>query len=230
MITLKSSKSHVHRSINVFFIEIIIALLFFSVSGAVILKIFAAADHRSRKSASLEKVILTAQSISEVYSATGDLKKSMETVFGGNYNTYDTILLNSDCELDDSGGITLVTAQSRTELRSGVISRLTLVFSSEKTELYSVSCAAYIPSGEIKAQNENVSGTSSDTSSEGVSATSSENISDTSSEGASETSSENVSDTSSEGVSETSSENISDTSSESFSQTSSDNRGGEPLE
>lgn len=199
MRTLRPLKSYVHRPINVFFVEVIIALLFFSISGAVILKIFAVADHRSRKSASLEKVILTAQSISEVYSSTGDLKKSMETVFGGSYNTYDTILLNSDCQLDDNGKITLVTAQSRTELKGGVISRLTLVFSSENTELYSVSCAAYIPSGELK----NLSSQSVDNTSSGILETNSGNVFDTASANESDITSSVVS----ENVSETS-ENI----------------------
>lgn len=147
MRTLKSIRANIRRPANVFFVEVIISLLFFSISGAVILQVFAAAEHRSRKSAELGKVILTAQSIAEIYSSTGDLQKSMETVFGEGYNTYDSLVLNSECEIDDNGSINLVTAESRTNLSGGDISRLTLVFSTENTELYSISCAAYIPKG-----------------------------------------------------------------------------------
>lgn len=52
-------QSKVHR--NAFFVEILAAILFFSISMTVILQLFAAADRKSRESAELTMAVLLAQ-------------------------------------------------------------------------------------------------------------------------------------------------------------------------
>ena len=65
-------KKSTERPLNLFFIEMIISLLFFSISGAVILSVFAGADKKSRAGETLESIIVFSQSVAEVYSLNGD--------------------------------------------------------------------------------------------------------------------------------------------------------------
>ena len=81
MISLKTVNKGVRRPINLFLAEIIIALLFFSISGAVILQVFAAADIKSRKSGELESVIICAQTLAEAYSESGNIVTAAKIVW-----------------------------------------------------------------------------------------------------------------------------------------------------
>ncbi len=140
------------RPVNLFFTEIILALLFFSISAAVILKIFASADRLSRVSSEKENAMICAQSIAESYSQCGDVGDALKTVFsetadfaesGGEY----TLLLDEKCKLSAYGGVQLKLSEDREKTTAGVLSRLTLTFETENEELYSLDCSAYIPSG-----------------------------------------------------------------------------------
>ena len=149
MIALKTFGNGKRRPINLFFTEIIIALLFFSISGAVILQVFAKADMKSRQSAELEKVILFAQTFAEAYSQSGDFGKAAELVPGASISEisgeYDD---PSHMELILEGGrVHMKAAEEHTSTDAGVLSELNMVFISDEKEVYSMSCAAYIPSG-----------------------------------------------------------------------------------
>lgn len=146
MSTLKAFGGGKRRPINLFFTEIIIALLFFSISGAVILKVFSSADLKSRESARLERVIVFAQSFAEAYSESGSVSKSAELVLGKGYsvgedNADGTVLLL------ENGSVNMRTVENRTMTGAGELSELTMTFTAEGGEIYSLNCSAYIRSG-----------------------------------------------------------------------------------
>ncbi len=121
---------------NLFLTEMIIALLFFCISGAVILKVFAGADRKSQESARLERVVILAQSIAEAYSVYGDADKAAECVGLEQLNTSIS---------DQSGEIVLKTTQSSSETNAGELRTLRMVFSYGDKEIYSLDCSSYIP-------------------------------------------------------------------------------------
>lgn len=140
------------RPVNLFFTELIIALLFFSISGAVILNVFAAADRRSRSNAEKENAMICAQSIAETYSETGTADKALKMVFSqapefdessGAYS----MRLDSYCRPAADGKIVMSAAEERVKTESGELSDLTVSFSNGDEELFSLVCSAYIPNG-----------------------------------------------------------------------------------
>lgn len=140
------------RPINLFFTELILALLFFSISGAVILKVFASADRRSHANAEKENVMICAQSIAEIYSETADADEALKTVFlqapeyDGGRGVY-TMRLDSYCRPAADGSLTMSAAEEREKTASGELSELTLSFSNGERELFSLVCSAYRPDG-----------------------------------------------------------------------------------
>ena len=140
------------RPINLFFTELIIALLFFSISGAVILNVFVTADKRSRSNAEKENAMICAQSIAETYSETGNADEALKTVFSqppefdGSSGVY-TIRLDSYCRPAADGKIILTAGEERDKTASGELSDLTISFSNGEEELFSLVCSAYIPNG-----------------------------------------------------------------------------------
>lgn len=71
------------------------ALLFFVISFAVIIRVFAAADGLERKSRRRVKAALCAQSIAEAYSVSGDTGTALRLVFGEDIPG-DSVSLDSD--------------------------------------------------------------------------------------------------------------------------------------
>lgn len=68
--------------LNLFFVEMIIVLMFFSIASAVILNAFAASGRLSRESGRLERMSFCAQSAAEIFSETGSLSETAEKLFG----------------------------------------------------------------------------------------------------------------------------------------------------
>ena len=140
------------RPINLFFTELIIALLFFSISGAVILNVFVTADKRSRSNAEKENAMICAQSIAETYSETGNAREALKIVFSQfpeldeNSGAY-IMRLDSYCRPAPGGKIIMSAEETREKTASGVLSDLTVSFSSGDEELFSLVCSAYIPDG-----------------------------------------------------------------------------------
>ena len=135
---------------NLFFIELIIILLFFSFSAAVILSVFAAADYRQRRSDMIEKAVICSQSLAEVFSVTGDFIETAEIVFGEtNEEFYDNtaeIHLDNDMKPCDNGKITLFMQQKHTETEAGRLSSLEFEFRTSEGNLFSpVICESYFP-------------------------------------------------------------------------------------
>lgn len=158
MIALKATNTK-RRPVNLFFTELIIALLFFSISGAVILKVFAAADKRTRENAQKERAIICAQSIAEVYSELGNAEAALKTVFSDSVKLEDagdgfSIKLDGDLSPALDGGVVLKASEQREKTASGELSTLTVSFNSENGELYELVCTAYLSENKaLKASN-----------------------------------------------------------------------------
>lgn len=129
------------RPLNLFFIEIIIALLFFSISGAVIMKVFAVADGKTRKSALLEEVVITAQSIAELYCCGNDAKTAVRQALGD-----DHVGDLSAVPVED-GKVILSVSERRESADAGEMRRLSMTFTLDGSEIYSLECSKYVPGG-----------------------------------------------------------------------------------
>lgn len=130
------------KPINLFLVEIIIALLFFSISGAVIMKVFAVADAKSRRSALLEEVMVVAQSIAESYSCNGDANAAVRDAAG--------IIVYEDLSAVPLNGGTVIMSvlESRVASGAGELCGLSIEFTMEGSEIYSLNCSTYFPGGE----------------------------------------------------------------------------------
>lgn len=128
-----------------FFIELLISLMFFSISGAVILRVFAAAHISSQQTVLRENAVLCAQCIAEAYSVSADLQTACEQVFGQSPDGM-TVQLDDDFRPTKiAPEVTLVLSEEKIEAPAGTLCRLSMNFSYEGNELYALSCAAYSP-------------------------------------------------------------------------------------
>lgn len=143
---------------NLFFIELIIVLLFFSVSGAVVLGMFAQADSLEHKTSLAERAIIEVQSIAEIYSHSGDIDKALDTVFGRGYSI--TIQENRHfvCLDEDMhplmtpearvnyGRLFIRAYETRTKGECGELCELEIrIMFTDDTEFYSQKSSVYIP-------------------------------------------------------------------------------------
>ena len=138
---MKYDNSGRRKPMNLFFIEIIIALLFFSISGAVIMKVFAAADAKTRRSGLLEETVITAQSIAELYSCDGDADAAVKKAAGvSDYDDLSSVPL-------EGGRVILSVSESSENYGAGEVRKLTMVFRMDGEEIYSLNCSAYMHGG-----------------------------------------------------------------------------------
>ena len=136
------------RRANLFFIELIIALLFFSISAVIILRVFAAADNKQKTAALTEKSIICAQSLAEVYSTSGNVGISIAEVFGssGDMSNFE-LMLDEDMALAENDAAVKLTMQETvlSDNAAGRLTELRMMFSTGEAELYSLTCTAYVP-------------------------------------------------------------------------------------
>lgn len=128
------------------FAEMTIALLFFVISFAVMIRVFAAADGLERRAQRREKAVLCAQSIAEAYSVSGNTGTALRLVFGEDMPQGD-ITLNSELVPEDNGEITLSLSEEKEDTAAGTYSTLSIRFGYSGEELFSLDCGAYIPRG-----------------------------------------------------------------------------------
>lgn len=161
MTVLKRLKVKTKRMpLNLFFIELIIILLFLSISGAVILKLFASADLIEEKNFLTGHAVMNVQSLSEMYAGTGDMRKASDALFGSGWYTEDcdgviTICLDNEMKpllTEDArrnyGRVNIVLDETRTEGNCGVLCCMTgkvYLLGEGNKEVYSQVCSAYIP-------------------------------------------------------------------------------------
>lgn len=137
---------------NLFMAEMIMAMLFFSISGAVILSVFAAADGKMRRCVQNDSILLCAQSCAEAYSLNGDAVEMVEIVFGSGAWVSDGALqipLNTQCGLSDSGEIMLTVTETENVTDAGTLHTAELLFTHDGETLQRLECSAYIPTGEV---------------------------------------------------------------------------------
>lgn len=134
---------------NLFFLELLIVLLFFSLSAAIILQVFTAADRKQRLGETTESVIVCAQSVAECYSVTGDIEETVLRVFGTDVSIEDGIAilrLNGELIPSEDGVIDLVLTQKDTRVsKAGVLSYIDIEFRHGEEELFAMECSAYTP-------------------------------------------------------------------------------------
>lgn len=76
----KSRSSITH--INSFFVEIIIVILFFSISSAIIVQVFAEAFSKNEQATKLNNAILIAESVANVFSENASLEETINELYG----------------------------------------------------------------------------------------------------------------------------------------------------
>ena len=150
MIVLERMKKKAQlRPANLFFVELMCVLLFFSISAAIILQVFAAADNKQKLGSLTEKTMICAQSLAESYSVTGDLSETVKQVFGEETDSSVkvlTIALDSELKTTDEAVVTLKLSEiSETLTEAGRFSRLQMDFTAGETTLFSLCSSAYIP-------------------------------------------------------------------------------------
>ncbi|MDE5860488.1 MAG: type II secretion system GspH family protein [Oscillospiraceae bacterium] len=145
---------------NLFFLEMIIVLMFFSIAAAVILRSFAASDDLARSSRRLENMAFCAQSAAEIYSETGSISDIAETLFGkGDLQILSidlqegslgelTVPMTSGCEYSEHDPeLFMKMAESTEEYAGGSLKTLNISFEDEDGEvLYNITAGAYIRS------------------------------------------------------------------------------------
>lgn len=131
----------------------VISLLFFSISGAVILRVFAAADLRSRESLLTEKAAVIAQSCAEAYSVKKDAKTAIEQAAGEPCSDMGGGRYTVEFTGEDSAlsGVTLYANETRTEYTAGTMLDMTLVFAVSGADsedgFFTLSFGTYVPGG-----------------------------------------------------------------------------------
>lgn len=143
---------------NLFFLEMIIVLLFFSIAAAVILRSFAASDKLARSSRRLENMAFCAQSAAELYSGSGSLGDTADTLFGnGDWQILCidmqegsaavlTVPVTDRCEYSPQGTeLFMEMAEITEEYAGGKLKTLNISFK-DKDEgvLYEITAGAYI--------------------------------------------------------------------------------------
>lgn len=132
------------RPQNLFFVELIMALLFFALSSAVILQVFAAAHTRQQQSTLTERAVICGQSIAEAYSVSGETELAMFAVFGERLGG-ETFALDDELKLAANGEVTLSLTEERVISAAGTLKWLNVSFSTEDGQLYAQRSAAYFP-------------------------------------------------------------------------------------
>ena len=134
------------KTANLFYIELIIALMFFALASAAILNVFFAADKRQKLSTMTERSVICAQSLAEAYSVSGDIQFALENTFGSGVEADGgRIMLNDTFFPDSSGSVLLVLSERSEATQAGVVKHLDMSFTSGQSLLYSLSCCAYLP-------------------------------------------------------------------------------------
>lgn len=138
--------------LNLFLLEMIIVLLFFSIASAVILKAFVTADRISAENIRLERMAFCAQSAAESFSSTTDLAETAEAVFGIDSDNFENatrieIPLDDKCSyayLTDAG--IFMTMQIIGSEYDGRLKTLHIFFKDKNGNmLYEINSAAYTP-------------------------------------------------------------------------------------
>ncbi|MFA5657953.1 MAG: hypothetical protein WC900_01570 [Oscillospiraceae bacterium] len=149
---LKVNRRFAIRHLNSFFQEIIIVILFFSLSCAIIVQVFAKAYITNLETEEHNGAVLAASSFCEVFSVRGSLSGTVELLYGGDavkfiYEDSVKIPLDENFCFSQSGSYYL-TATTRAAYReSGNVVYADLVIFKENESLFEVTTSAYQAKG-----------------------------------------------------------------------------------
>ena len=130
--------------LNLFFVEMIIVLLFFSIAAAVVLRSFAGSYKLAKESRETEKMAFLSQSAAEIYSETASLSETAEMLLSDRSFKAQQELSKVTFPMD--GGITVTLSESSEEYDGGTLKTLKIVFQSGSGEvLYETESGAYVP-------------------------------------------------------------------------------------
>ncbi len=138
------------RPANLFFVELLIVLLFFSLSAAIILQVFAIADNKQKLGELTERSIIQAQSIAECYSVNGSIPDTLQQLYGVTSVDSEaaTLALDNSFAVSLEGTVALsLTRISNQQTEAGELTQLRIEFSFAENQLYSLVCSSYIPKG-----------------------------------------------------------------------------------
>ncbi len=128
--------------LNLFFMEMIIVLLFFSIASAVILCSFAGSDKLAKDSRLLESAVFRAQSAAEIYSQNGSLSKTAGMLFPS-YTAADGELSRITVPVD--GKMYMIMSETSEECGGGILKKLSIIFRNNDGEtVYETETGAYI--------------------------------------------------------------------------------------
>ena len=138
---------------SLFFMEMIIVLLFFSVAAAIILRSFAASDRLARVSRRLESMTFCAQSAAEIYSRTASVSETAQLLFDESGLVFIDgvsavrIPVSSECKYSPAAPELFMTMVETEEYcENGRFMKLEIIFSDSRDEtVYKVESGAYIP-------------------------------------------------------------------------------------
>jgi len=138
--------------LNLFLLEMIIVLLFFSIASAVILRAFVTADRVSAENIRLERMAFCAQSAAETFSVTADIAETAEVLFGIESDKFENAT-RIDIPLDNECGYSylkeakvFMTMQIVNTEYEGRLRTLHIFFKDEDGNmLYEINTAAYVP-------------------------------------------------------------------------------------
>ncbi len=138
--------------LNLFLLEMIIVLLFFSIASAVILKAFVAADRMSAENIRLERMAFCAQSAAELFSETGGISETAERLFGIDSESFEEatridIPLNEDCTYSymEDAEIFMTMQVTYSEYEGRYKTAHIFFKDSDGNMLYEINAASYIP-------------------------------------------------------------------------------------
>lgn len=132
--------------VNVLLIEIVIVILFFSLSAAVTVQLFVAAHNRSRESRDVNQAMLHSQELAEVFLAQGELR--LPSVAGAHVRGEELVLFyDRDWQPSHTGGDYRITLTLQTEERpEGVMAIGNIEAEKDGEEpLYTVCVKKYFP-------------------------------------------------------------------------------------
>lgn len=138
--------------LNLFLLEMIIVLLFFSIACAVILNAFVTADRISASNIRLERMAFCTQSVAEVFSETGDISETAETLFGITSENVSriTVPMDNECRYSPAAADIFMTVSIVETDFDGAFRTAEISFSdADGAPLYSVQTSACVTEGTV---------------------------------------------------------------------------------
>ncbi len=150
---LKINSRYEIRHLNSFFQEIIVVILFFSLSCAIIVQVFVNAYLINLETEERNSAVMTATSFCEVYSVNGSLSQTVALIFGEDAVKYiheqnATLPLDDNFSPTENEKVFIFHISTRTTFRdSGNVHYADISVYKNGESIFSVTSSAYLPKG-----------------------------------------------------------------------------------